>query len=129
MSNRKQLSFTNKFGDIINPGDNVYVVTTCSHRTHVEKGEYVGYVERHGYDYREKKSVIVPAVQVKKPYTRTIYWDKRTDKEFDWKNYTTREDFQENVETRKQQAFRVSTLQYNRILPASVSADRLMEVV
>lgn len=129
MSDRKQLPFTNKFGDVINPGDAVYVVTTCTHRTHVEKGEYVGYVERHEYVYHKQESVIVPAVQVKKPYTRTIYWDKRTDKQFNWKNYTTREDFKENVETREQRAFRISTLYYNRILPASVSADRLMEAV
>jgi hypothetical protein len=129
MCNRKELPFTNKFGDIINPGDTVYVVTTCTHRTFVEKGEYVGYVERSGYDYRKKKSVVVPAVQVKKPYTKTIYWDKRTDKEFKWADYTSPEDMQENVETRQEQAFRISTLQYNRILPATVSADRLMEAV
>ena len=129
MSNRKQLPFTNSFGDVIQPGDSVYVVTTCTHRTHVSKGEYLGYLERSGYDYREKKSTMIPAVQVKVSYTSQRYWDKRTNKYFKWTDYTTQEDFKANVESRVEQAFRISTLQYNRILPAGVSADRLMEAV
>jgi hypothetical protein len=126
---RKMLPFTNNFGDVINPGDSVYVITTCTHRTHVAKGEYVGYLERLGYDWKTKKSTTVPAVQVKTPYTKTVYWDKRTDKPFKWSDYTTSEVFKEHVETRNEPAFRISTLNYNRIVPAGVSADRLMAAV
>lgn len=129
MSNRKELPFTNSFGDVIQPGESVYVITTCTHRTHVGKAEYIGYLERSGYDWKSKKSTMVPYVQVKTPYNKTIYWDKRTDKPFKWADYTTSEDFKLNVETRSEPAFRISTLQYNRILPSSSHADRLMAAI
>lgn len=126
---RKVLPFTNSFGDVIQPGDDVYIVTTCTHRTHVTKGEYIGYVERSGYDYHKNESVVLPVVQVRVPTTRTIYWDKRTDKPFKWSDYSTSEIFSENVETRTEPTFYISTLNYNRILPANTSADRLAEAV
>lgn len=125
---RKILPFTNNFGDVIQPGDTVYAITTCSHRTHINKAEYVGYIERDEYNWYTKERVMNPYVQIKVPTTRTRYFDKLKNKAYDWAGYTT-EYFKENVERIEEPCFRISTLYYNNIVPCNASIDRLAEAV
>lgn len=42
MTQREAIPFTNDFGQVINPGDDVVVVTTCTGNTNTQKGVYVG---------------------------------------------------------------------------------------
>ena len=125
---RKILPFTNRFGDVIQPGDTVYSITTCSHRTHINKAEYVGYIERSQYDWRTKETKLEPYVQVRLPYTSTIYFDKKKNKEYDWVGHT-KEYFDENVERREIPGFRISTLWYNNVIPTNAPIDQLAEAV
>ena len=67
-------------------------------------------------------------VQVKSPSTIVEYFDKKTNKKYDWVGYT-KEYFDENVERREIPTTRISTLNYNNIIPASSSIDKLAEVV
>lgn len=125
---RKILPFTNNFGDVIQPGDTVYAITTCSHRTYVGKAEYIGYIERSEYNWRTKETQLSPFVQIKVPTTRTKYFDKLKNKPYDWVDYT-REYFDQNVERIEEPCFRISTLNYNNIIPCNASIDRLAEAV
>jgi hypothetical protein len=125
---RKILPFTNRFGDVIQPGDFVYAITTCTHRTHVNKAEYVGYVERSSYDWKTKEYKDMPYVQVKSPCTIVEYFDKKANKKYDWVGYT-KEYFDQNVERREIPSTRISTLQYNNILPVTAAIDQLVEAV
>jgi len=125
---RKILPYTNKFGDVINPGDTVYAITTCTKQTCINKGEYIGYVERDGYDYKTKSYVKMPFVQVKVPAERTEYFDTLKNKKYDWAGYT-KEYFAEHVERRDIAYDRITTLQYNNILPSNTSVETLAKAV
>lgn len=125
---RKILPFTNNFGDVIQPGETVYAITTCAHRTHVGKAEYIGYIERSEYNWRTKETQLSPFVQIKVPTTRTRYFDKLKNKNYDWVDYT-REYFDQNVERIEEPYFRISTLNYNNIIPCNASIDKLAEAV
>ena len=125
---RKELPFTNKFGDTINPGDAVYAITTCTHRTYITKGEYLGYVETSGYDYKTRSATLIPKVQVRFPAVKYAHFDKKTGKLFNWNDYTY-EYYKENVERQEIPTHRVSTLVYNNILPANTSTETLAKAV
>jgi hypothetical protein len=125
---RKTLPFTNKFGDTIQPGDMVYSITTCTHRTCITEGEYVGYIERSGYDYKTRESKNIPYVQVKVPAVRTVYFDKLKNATFKWADYT-RDYFNEHVVRSEEKIFRISTLNYNNIIPRSSSTEKLAKAV
>lgn len=128
---RKILPFVNKFGDVINPGESVYIVTTCTHRTRVNKGLYIGFVEREQYDWKTDQYSPKPFVQVKVPGSRTVYYDKKTNKKWDWSLYKKlgSDYYKENVEVRAEPYDHISTLFYNRILPTNTTPDRLIEVL
>lgn len=128
---RKILPYVNQYGDTINPGETVYVVTTCTHRTRVNKCEYIGFVERMEYDYKSAKYASKPYVQVRVPSTRLVYYDKLTNEKWDWSMYSIKgaDYYRNNVEARKESYDRISTLQHNRILPANIAPDRLMEAI
>lgn len=121
---RKTLPFTNKFGDTIQPGDKVYSITTCTHRTCITEGEYVGYIER---GYRNQGEPI-PYVQVKVPAVRTVYFDKLKNATFKWADYT-RDYFKEHVVRSEEKIFRISTLNYNNIIPRTSSTEKLAKAV
>lgn len=125
---RKILPFTNKFGDTINPGEQVYVITTCTHTTCVNKGEYLGFVEREDYDWKLKQTKMMPYVQVKVKDQRTVWFDTLKNEKYSWVGHNN-EYFQAHVEHRKEDFHRISTLYYNNVIPANASADRLMAAV
>lgn len=42
VKNYNVVSFINEFGDVIQPGEDVLIVTMCTKTTHVSKGRYLG---------------------------------------------------------------------------------------
>lgn len=125
---RKVLPYTNRFGDVINPGDKVYSITTCSHRTHISEGEYVGYVERDSPDYKTRSYKPMPYVQVRVPAQITYWFDKLKNRKYSWVNHNSQY-FQENVESRTTYTTRITTLQLNNIIPRNAPVERLAEAV
>lgn len=98
------------FGESVNVGDEVMVVTTgYSHRVNVTKGKYLGYIESGGY-YKQRAQVAVERksfIQVKPDGT-----------EFNWKKDYHRDTWPEisKTLTRKEITYTVvSTLCLNRI--------------
>ena len=130
MSKAKRIvaPFTNKFGDTINPGDKVYAITTCTHRTRVNESEYVGYVERSGYDFKTKQKVMMPYVQVKTKRSRPTYYDNVKKATFKWSDYTS-EYFKQNVTRGEEDFYAISTLYYNNIVPRSVGTEQLVKAL
>ena len=121
--------FTNSFGQVIEPGMPVFVVTTCTKRTYITKGEYVGYIEREVYRYnRETKDLVaVPEsfVQARVEYDKAYYVYKDTEERVNWKTFTSNRE----CEWRSEKAHRITTLQYNRILRADSSLDEMAKAV
>ena len=112
--------FTNEHGTF-NPGDEVIAITVCTKRVNVERVEYVGYIERNDYDWRTKQYEPMHYAQVRRPTTQyTSFW-KGTDVKAVWP-YGDRE-----VEYRNVKKYIITTLQYNRIIPANVSVNELIE--
>jgi hypothetical protein len=117
MSNREVIPFTNDFGQVINPGDDVVVVTTCTGSTNTQKGKYVG---MHG-----------KSVQAEVPSSSYAYFVKGSDERaphnfhnelyksgFNWNTpewKALREKVYAPYEYRKIHGTRITTLQYNRI--------------
>ena len=127
MSKTKRIvaPFTNKFGDKINPGDTVYAITVCTKRTNIEKVEYVGYIERQGWNYRTSKHEIVPFVQVRRPTTKSYYVYEGTDTLVNWSTF----DRTQKTERKEEQTSIITTLCYNNIIPANSTLDKLAEAV
>lgn len=114
---REAIPFTNDFGQVINPGDDVVVVTTCTGNTNTQKGKYVG--------MRGK------SVQAEVPSGSYAYFVKGTDERAPhnfhdrlWKaglKYNTpewkelRDEVYGPYEYRQTGGTRITTLQYNRI--------------
>ena len=117
MSNREAIPFTNDFGQVINPGDEVVVVTTCTGNTNTQKGKYVGMRGKY--------------VQAEVPSNAWAYFYKDTGErapynfgaelwnsglKYNTPEYTAlREKIYGRVEYRKTGGTRITTLQYNRI--------------
>ena len=124
--------FTNKFGQVIEPGMPVFVVTTCTHQTYITKGEYVGYIERdvlryeQKIDHRVRVTVKEPFVQVRVEYDKTKYIYKDTGERVDWKTFVRDE---RNTVWVTEKAHRITTLQYNRILRADSSLEEMAAAV
>lgn len=107
---RIEAPITGVFGETVNVGDEVMVVTTgYSHRVHVAKGKYLGYVESAGY-YKQRAQIAVETkrhVQIKPDGT-----------EFNWNKDYHRDTWQEvsKTLTRKEITYtRITTLCLNRI--------------
>lgn len=90
--------------------------------THVDRVEYVGYVERNAYNYQERKYMLEKFAQIRRPVTRFTPFYKGTDNEATWP-------YQGEVEYRHIPGTLVTTLQYNRLIPANASTDQLMKVI
>ena len=121
--------FTNKFGQVIEPGTPVFVVTTCTHQTSITRGEYVGYIERDSYVWDQEQKTYVskvePFVQARVEYDKAYYVYKDTEERVNWKTYASNRD----CEWRSEKAHRITTLQYNRILRADSSLEDMAAVV
>ena len=122
--------FTNKFGQVIEPGMPVFVVSVCTGQTYITKGEYVGYIERDAYVYdaEQKKYVskLAPFVQARVQYDQTKWVYKDTGERIDWKTYVRGARETEYV---TEKAHRITTLQYNRILRADSSLEEMAAAV
>lgn len=117
MSKREAVPFTNDFGQVINPGDEVVVVTTCTGSTNTQRGKYVGMSGKH--------------VQAEVPSSSWAYYIKGTNErapsnftERLWKaglKYNTpefkalRDEVYAPYEYRQISDTRITTLYYNRI--------------
>ena len=124
MSKSKRIvgPFTSKFGTF-NPGDPAIAVTVCSKIVNVERVEYVGYVERDSYDYRTKQVCKLKFAQIRRPTsTFTVFW-AGTEEKARWP-YGDRE-----VDYRYVPGTIISTLQYNRLLPATSTTDELISAI
>lgn len=123
--------FTNSFGQVIEPGTPVFVVTVCTGRTSITKGEYVGYIERDAYVYDQEQktyvSKIAPFVQARVEYDKAYYAYKDTGERVDWKTFTS--DVAGKCVWMSEKAHRITTLNYNRILRADSSLDEMAAVV
>lgn len=114
--------FTSEYGTF-NPGDPAIAITVCTKRVNVSRVWYVGYIERDSYNYKTRQTEKVKFAQVRRPiFTHTVFW-AGTEEKAQWP-YGDRK-----VEYRKIPGTIVSTLQYNRIIPASASTDELINVL
>jgi hypothetical protein len=122
--------FTNKFGQVIEPGMPVFVVTVCTGQTNITKGEYVGYIEREDYVYdaelKTYVSKLAPFVQARVEYDKAKYVYKDTGERVDWKTFVRDE---RNTVWVTEKAYRITTLQYNRILRADSSLEDMAAIV
>ena len=121
--------FTNSFGQVIEPGTPVFVVTVCTGRTSITKGEYVGYIERDAYvyDQDQKKYVwkVAPFVQARVEYDKAYYTYKDTGERVNWKTFISNRD----CVWLSEKAHRITTLHYNRILRADSSLEEMAKAV
>lgn len=117
MIKREVIPFTNSFGQVINPGDDVAVVTTCTGNTCIAKGKYVGMRGKY--------------VQAEVPSSSYAYFVKGSDERAPynfsdclWKaglKYNTpewkalRDEVYGPYEYRQTGGTRITTLYYNRI--------------
>lgn len=128
MSKSKRIvaPFTNNFGVTINPGDKVYAITVCSHRTYISEVEYVGYIERDGYDYNTRQYEKMKFAQVRRPTTDRKAYYEGTDTLVNWSTFNRGED---KIEWRETERFIITTLQYNNIIPVTSPIATLAEAV
>lgn len=115
-SNRVEGIYENEFGSF-NPGDAVIAITVSTGCLSVSRGTYLGYVEHKGW--RNDKRV-----QVRKKVKRWTPFYKDTSEVARWPYAKDRE-----VGYEYRDAEIVSTLQNNRIIPATVSVDSLIEAL
>ena len=117
MIKREAIPFTNDFGQVINTGDDVVVVTTCTGNTNTRKGKYVG--------MRGK------SVQAEVPSSSYAYFVKGTDEraphnfherlrnaglKYPTPEWTAlRDEIYGPYEYRRTEGTRITTLQYNRV--------------
>ena len=124
--------FTNKFGQVIEPGMSVFVVTVCTGQTHITKGWYIGYIERDvlRYDQRIDHRVLVtvkePFVQARIEYDAVKFVYKDTGERVNWKTFVRGE---RETEYMTEKAYRITTLNYNRILRADSSLEEMAAAV
>jgi hypothetical protein len=115
--------FVNSFGDVIQPGDEVYAVTVSTSRTAVSKGKYIGVTKSSGWRGEEVKRV-----QLEVDAKRSFWVYKDTGERVDyyvWYKSDRSRDVTIDYEPYK----RITTLQLNRIMPVGISADKLAESI
>lgn len=124
MSKSKRIvgPFQSDYGSF-NPGDPAIAITVCTGSVNVARVEYLGYIEREVFDWHTKKKDTAKFAQVRRPTNRYTAFYKGTDTVAVWP-YDERP-----VEYRPTPGTTITTLQYNRLIPANVSADQLMKVI
>lgn len=114
--------FTSEYGTF-NPGDQAIAITVCTGTVNVDRVEYVGYIERESYNWHTKKTESTKYAQIRRPTkTFTPFW-AGTEEKASWP-YGDRK-----VEYRDVHGSMITTLQYNRLLPAGSSVDDLIKAV
>ena len=124
MSKSKRIEgpFTSEYGTF-NPGDPAIAITVCMGTVNVARVEYVGYIERSVGNWPNSGQRVEKFAQVRRPTkTFTPFW-AGTEEKARWP-YGDRK-----VEYRDVHSTIVSTLQYNRLLPAGSSTDELIKAV
>jgi hypothetical protein len=124
MSKTKRVEgpFTTDYGTF-NPGDKCIAITVCTGRVKVSRVEYVGYVEREVHNWQTRKNEMTKFAQIRRPTkTWTPFWEG-TDEVARWP-YGSRE-----VEYRDVEKQIITTLQYNRLIPASATTDDLIKEI
>ena len=96
MSKRDIVPFTNDIGQVINPGDDVLVVTHCTGSTYTARGKYVGMTGK--------------SAQAEVEYTKYEWYNKDTDEAGSYYKIPS-----ELRAMRRVPAKRITTLCYNRI--------------
>lgn len=131
MSKTKRIvaPFINDFGQMIQPNEQAFVVTTCTGRVKVKEAKYVGYVERESYDWSEKKHVMKKFAQISTPSTKHVYYKKGTTEMFKWSDYVSGVPGHEQYDRAEVAFDQISTLQYNRILAKDSSLSQLASAV
>jgi hypothetical protein len=97
MTERVEVPFTNEFGQVIQPGDEVLVVTMCTKTLNMQRGTYLGLRNR--------------SVQVRVPDNSWEWYNKETGLPGSY--YSIPASLREY--RKKVNATRISTLQLNRI--------------
>lgn len=121
-SKRIEQPFANEYGTF-NPGDHCIAITVCTGRVNVARVEYVGYVERRCYNYKTRQTETMKFAQIRRPTrTYTSFW-KGTNDKASWP-YGERD-----VEYRYVDSTTITTLNYNRLLPAAASVDQLIKEI
>lgn len=123
MSKTKRIvgPFTSEFGTF-NPGDAAIAVTVCTGRTCVDRVEYVGYVERNQYNWKTKEYEAMKFAQIRRPSEQLEWYNKTTGEACNWSR-------DENISHRYITKHIVTTLQYNRLLPAVTDTDGLIKAI
>lgn len=121
MSKSKRIvgPFQSEYGTF-NPGDQAIAITVCRGRVGVTRVEYVGYVERRGYNYHTRQMENMKYAQVRRPIKSFTPFFKGTDTVAKWPYGD------QPVEYRYVDKHIITTLQYNRLLPATASTDNLI---
>jgi hypothetical protein len=121
-SKRIEGPFTNEFGTF-NLGDQCVAITVCTGRVNVARVEYIGYIERTEYNYQTKKSEPRQYAQIRRPSKRFEWYNKLTGESCSWESGNN------DHGLRYYDTTTVTTLQYNRLLPAQISIDQLIEQI
>lgn len=121
--------FINDFGQVIQPGEQVFAITTCTKVTRVNKAKYIGYVERNSYNWQTREYEPMKFVQISTPSTRHVYYKKGTKQPFAWSFYNSDIPGDQQYDRVEEQYEHISTLQYNRILSVNSSLDQMAETV
>lgn len=127
--NRIVAPFINDFGQVIQPNEQVIVVTTCTGQTRMKEAEYIGYVERQAFDWQERKHVMKKFAQIRTPYEKISYVHTGTDKPFNWSTFQHGVPREQQYDTVKTPATFVSTLHYNRVLARNSTVSEIAKAV
>lgn len=119
MSKRTVGPFTSEYGTF-NPGDAAIAITVCTGRVCVDRVVYVGYVERKTYNWQSKEYETRKYAQIRRPSKQFGAYIKGTDIRATWP-------YPDDVEWRYVTREIITTLQYNRLLPATTTTDELMK--
>lgn len=114
MSKSKRIvgPFTSEYGTF-QPGDQAIAITVCTGRVAVARVEYVGYIE--GYNGQRK-------AQVRRATTRSEWYDKDTGEATRWMSGC-------NLGIRYLPSTVITTLNYNRLIPANAETDTLIKAI
>lgn len=107
-----------------NPGDECIAVTICTGHVNVARVEYVGYVVQNRYNYQTRKYEEVKKAQIRRPTKRGEWYNKETgEKTSSWRAGGA------SIGFRYVDGTVVSTLCYNRLLPAATTGDQLIKEI
>lgn len=128
-SKRIEKPFTNQFGQIINVGDPVISITLCTGRTYLTRAKYVGVIESPGgrWEGRYPNEKWVPCIDERVQVAVTQDCTDWYRKDNDDICYTWECDESERYS--KTTPITISTLNYNNILPDTVTVDELIKAV